>query len=468
MRRWLLLLGGASLVVSSAVPAAATVGVGPQIGFTMTPVAGPPGTTVTVRGECQRSGTGGIGQSRNSYGSDARLGFTGHPFTTDSRGRFSTTLRLEGGPTTEALVGVTCQTNTPDGPYVTEVQPFVITDGETVGDARLFTAFGQQPCGSVSLVGSPFPCDAHVKGFSPQGAISTVTNFFASELRWGAALAAGDVDGSSTTELAIGSGPHQQAVARVVDVAGQPIFNQPVFGSFDGGVNVALGDVDGDGLDELIVGAGPGGGPHVRVFRMSDKTEIASFYAYDPAFTGGVYVAAADVNHNGRDVIVTGTGVGGGPHVRMFHGDGSPAGNSFFAYDPQFRGGVTVAAADMDLNGDDEIITGAGPGGGPHVRVFWASGAPRGGFFAYDASYRGGIYVAAGDVDRSRDATGSYSNEIVTGTVDGGPHVRTFTETGIELGSFHAYPPFDSGVRVAVIHKKPNPSGGTPSSHGDP
>ena len=80
------------------------------------------------------------------------------------------------------------------------------------------------------------------------------------------------------------------------------------------------GDVDGDGLAEVITGAGPAGGPHVRVFslRGGGVTELASFYAYDPAFTGGVHVAAADLTGDGVAEIITGAGPGGGPHVRVF------------------------------------------------------------------------------------------------------------------------------------------------------
>ncbi len=39
---------------------------------------------------------------------------------------------------------------------------------------------------------------------------------------------------------------------------------------------------------QIVTGAGPGGGPHVRVWNDVDLSEIAGFFAYDPAFTGGV------------------------------------------------------------------------------------------------------------------------------------------------------------------------------------
>jgi hypothetical protein len=57
-----------------------------------------------------------------------------------------------------------------------------------------------------------------------------------------------------------------------------------------GGVRVAVADVDGDGRADLLLGSGPGGGPHVRAVDAATLTERTGLYAFDPAFTGGVFV----------------------------------------------------------------------------------------------------------------------------------------------------------------------------------
>jgi uncharacterized repeat protein (TIGR01451 family) len=77
-------------------------------------------------------------------------------------------------------------------------------------------------------------------------------------------------------------------------------------------------DVNGDGFNEIVTGAGPGGGPHVNVWTLATGavTNLASFFASDPAFSGGVRIAAADVDGDGRAEIIAGAGPGGGPHVR--------------------------------------------------------------------------------------------------------------------------------------------------------
>jgi serralysin len=152
--------------------------------------------------------------------------------------------------------------------------------------------------------------------------------------------------------------------------------------------------VDGDGKADIITGAGPGGGSHVKVFSGATGAVLRAFFAYDATFTGGVTVAAGDLDGDHKADIVTGAGPGGGPLVRAFSGATGAVLASFSAYDPNFHGGVWVAAADLDGDGKADIVTGAGPGGGPHVRL-WALPGPtqRRGLFAFDPAFAGGVFV---------------------------------------------------------------------------
>jgi hypothetical protein len=218
--------------------------------------------------------------------------------------------------------------------------------------------------------------------------------------------------------------------------------------AFRGGVRVALGDVTGDGVRDLIIAPGVGGGPRVKILDGKTGDVVADFFVYEPSFTGGLYVAAGDVNGDGKADIVTGTGAGGGPRVRVL--DGATLGQTvlkdFFAYEDRFRGGVLVASGDVDGDGKDDVITGTGVGGGPRVITFsGATGQAIGNFFAYEDGFRGGVLVAAGDVD------GDGRDDIISGTgPGGGPVVRvTSGRDGHELSHFLADDAgFRGGVRV--------------------
>jgi len=260
----------------------------------------------------------------------------------------------------------------------------------------------------------------------------------------GVYVAAGQLQSGGTSEIVTGAdaggGPH----VRSFNSNGTPRASFFAYApAFTGGVRVAVGNVDGLDNDEIITAAGPGGGPHVRAMHENGN-DVMSVMAYDPHFTGGLYVAAGNVDGVPGAEVITAPGPGGGPHVKVFNVLGQVIGQ-FMAYDSHFTGGVRVATADVDGDGIDEIVTAPGPGGGPHVKVFKLDGTVVGQFMAYAQSFTNGVYVGA------TNGSNNQPDRIITGPgAGGGPHVRVLNSSGGVVGEFMT-PPFSntSGVRVA-------------------
>jgi hypothetical protein len=174
----------------------------------------------------------------------------------------------------------------------------------------------------------------------------------------------------------------------------------PYTKNYDKGVNITVGDLDNNGTMEIITGTEFGGGPHVRIFNNQGTLINPGFFAYAKNFRGGVNITVGDLEGDGIQEIIAGAGVGGGPHVRVFAANGVLINPGFFAYDKAFRGGVNVSAGDIDGDGIDEIITGPGKGGSPEIKSFDRHGQKDGPtFMAFDASSREGVEVASADLD---------------------------------------------------------------------
>ncbi len=249
--------------------------------------------------------------------------------------------------------------------------------------------------------------------------------------------------------IAVGSESGSPTTAALVDpLTGVSRLTVSPFGGFAGGASVACGDVTGDRVPDLIAAAGPGGGPHVKVFDGATGAEVRSFFAFEAGFQGGVSLASGDVNDDGIADIVAAALAGGAPHVKVFDGASGKELLSFFAFDTAFAGGVSLAAADVTGDNRADIITGAGAGGAPHVKVFDGMTVKEVlSTFAYSPAFTGGVNVSAGDFDADGRA------DVLTGAgIGGGPHVRCFRVDGTVVGEAMIGDAASAlGVRVGCI-----------------
>ncbi len=234
------------------------------------------------------------------------------------------------------------------------------------------------------------------------------------------------------------------------------------------GSNVAAGDLDNDGYDEIVTGAGPGAvfGPHVRGWDYDGTPGVApvpgvSYFAYG-TLKWGVNVACGDIDGDGYDEIVTGAGPGAvfGPHVRGWNVDGGAAAAipavSFMAYGTN-RFGVRVTCGDVDGDGIDEIVTGPGPGTifGTHIRGWNYDGGvlaeiPGINFFAWAHS----LASYGANVWAGTDLDGDGRDELVVGCgpdPDVGTPVKAYRYDGKQVSQWFSLEAFEGMTHGTTV-----------------
>lgn len=98
--------------------------------------------------------------------------------------------------------------------------------------------------------------------------------------------------------------------------------------------------------NKFITSVVSGGQPWVYIFSEDGKL-VKEFLAYDKKFTGGVRITTADINNDGQIEIITVPGFGGGPHVRIFNLNGEVIGQ-FMVADGKTASGLSVTVVEKD------------------------------------------------------------------------------------------------------------------------
>jgi len=297
------------------------------------------------------------------YDSDLQLKNQFNVLPKDFQGETDFTLGdIDGDEQKEIIVSFSDQKNDSkvviyenNGDYIREFYPYV---KGFKGMIYLAVADLDNDRRDEIITGAGFGGGPQVRVFNEEGIPRFVNHFWADDqekYRNGVRVAAGDVNNDGLSEI-ITTTYNDKLTVGFYNRFGQKVKESMEFdnGNFFEPGEVMAVDLGNDGINELIVNYGFGNSPELRVLR-NDGSELNKFMAYHPGFGGGVDLSGT--MKNDQKIFVTGAGFTGGPHVRFLNQNGEPVKNlTFFVYPKDYKGGVSVSAADIDNDNQAEYV----------------------------------------------------------------------------------------------------------------
>ncbi len=305
----------------------------------------------------------------------------------------------------------------------------------TIGEGRIITMPG--------YTGGP-----QIREFSQQGSVLFDSFFaFPSFMRNGGRVATGDIDKDHKDEIIVGSGMGARPHVVVYEKNGEKrgIDFRPFDMNFTGGVDVAGADIDGNGKDEIVMSQFTKGNL-VKVYKYNESRELIAAFRPFGNVNCGVTVTAGDIDYDGKDEVIVAASLGGGPHVRFFDikaGEAIPKPMSYFVFHPNSRTGLDISAGDIDGDGKDEFAVSQLFNDEAWVKVYRYNGEHTivGEWLAFPQGVKSGANVDMFDFDNDG------KDEVLVGpNLGGGPQVRGFEATGeITSLNFFAYASYFRG-----------------------
>lgn len=285
---------------------------------------------------------------------------------------------------------------------------------------------------------APFTNGSFVKIFNENGD-ATRNGFFAydKDARGSAIIAYHDLYHTGTPEKIVAD----KGEIRIFDENNTVIMKTKPFGpDYTDAYEIAFVDSNGDGIDEILVAQDFGTqeqvqikqkkqakkqpfsfrtiikkfaqeikkipqsrnkkqGSQIKIIKADTGEVIKTLTPFGNTYHSPLHISSSPHSSN-TSLFVVGTGVGSKPEVRIFTTDGKQVGKPLIPYSTNFLGGVSVTLGDLEGDGTLSIITGPGPQGGPHIRVFnLETRKLTSEFFAYQHTNTSGVHVLATDID---------------------------------------------------------------------